>query len=388
MVKTGLEILISEKLSLVKNSRVGLVSHSAAILPDLTDSLEALINAGVNITALFGPEHGYQGAAADAAAVGDSLESRYGLPIFSLYGDIREPNAEMLQNVDVLIVDLQDIGTRFYTFITTMVNVLRGAAKNKKEVIVLDRPNPINGVNVEGPMVKAGYESFIGIGGIPVRHGLTIGELARYMNEEIGAALTVIEMDGWKRAMWFDGTGLPWAATSPAMPHLSTMTVFPGMCLFEGTNLSEGRGTSLPFEICGAPWLNKYKLAHALNDLEISGARFRPIRFMPVAHRFANEECEGVQVYVTKREVFDAFAVGLHVVKACREQNREKFNFLDSSWEGAKPHFDLLAGTPHAREKLLTGESVEEIEQAWADELKEFEEKRQKFLIYEQRLKW
>ncbi|MBI5714285.1 MAG: DUF1343 domain-containing protein [Chloroflexi bacterium] len=388
MVKTGLEILISEKLSLVKDRRVGLVSHSAAILPDLTDSLEALMHTGVNITALFGPEHGYQGAAADAAAVGNSLEARFGLPIFSLYGNIREPNAEMLQNVDVLIVDLQDIGTRFYTFITTMVNVLRGAAKNQKEVVVLDRPNPINGVTIEGPMVKAGYESFIGIGGIPVRHGLTIGELALFMNEEIGAALTVIEMDGWKRAMWFDGTGLPWAATSPAMPHLATMTLFPGMCLFEGTNLSEGRGTSLPFEICGAPWLNKYELAQTLNDLNINGARFRPIRFMPVAHRFANEECEGVQVYVTKREAFEAFATGVHIVKACREQNREKFKFLDSSWEGAKPHFDLLAGTPQVREKLLTEKSVAEIEQIWASELKEFKEKRQKFLIYEQRLRW
>ncbi|MBI5080538.1 MAG: DUF1343 domain-containing protein [Chloroflexi bacterium] len=388
MVKTGLEILISEKLSHVKNKRVGLVSHSAAILPDLTDSLEALMHTGVNITALFGPEHGYQGAAADAAAVGNSLEARFGLPIFSLYGNIREPNAEMLQNVDVLIVDLQDIGTRFYTFITTMVNVLRGAAKNQKEVVVLDRPNPINGVTIEGPMVKAGYESFIGIGGLPVRHGLTIGELALFMNEEIGAALTVIEMDGWKRAMWFDGTGLPWAATSPAMPHLATMTLFPGMCLFEGTNLSEGRGTSLPFEICGAPWLNKYELAQTLNDLNINGARFRPIRFMPVAHRFANEECEGVQVYVTKREAFEAFATGVHIVKACREQNREKFKFLDSSWEGAKPHFDLLAGTPQVREKLLTEKSVAEIEQIWASELKEFKEKRQKFLIYEQRLRW
>ncbi|MEK7441640.1 MAG: DUF1343 domain-containing protein, partial [Chloroflexota bacterium] len=373
MVKTGLDILISEKLSLVKNKRVGLVSHSAAILPDLTDSLEALMSAGVNITALFGPEHGYHGAAADAAAVGDSVDSRFGLPIFSLYGDIREPNAEMLQNVDVLIVDLQDIGTRFYTFITTLVNVVRGAAKNQKEVIVLDRPNPINGVTVEGPMVKAGYESFIGIGGIPVRHGLTIGELARYMNEEIGAALTVIEMDGWKRAMWFDGTGLPWAATSPAMPHLSTMTVFPGMCLFEGTNLSEGRGTSLPFEICGAPWLNKYELAQDLNDLNINGARFRPIRFMPVAHRFANEECEGVQVYVTDRNKFNSLSTGLRVVKACREQN-PKFDFLDSSWEGAKPHFDLLAGTPQVREELLAGKSVDEIERIWIEELKEFEE--------------
>ena len=330
MVKTGLDILISEKLSLVKNKRVGLVSHSAAILPDLTDSLEALMSAGVNITALFGPEHGYHGAAADAAAVGDSVDSRFGLPIFSLYGDIREPNAEMLQNVDVLIVDLQDIGTRFYTFITTLVNVVRGAAKNQKEVIVLDRPNPINGVTVEGPMVKAGYESFIGIGGIPVRHGLTIGELARYMNEEIGAALTVIEMDGWKRAMWFDGTGLPWAATSPAMPHLSTMTVFPGMCLFEGRIFLRDAARHCRLEICGAPWLNKYELAQDLNDLNINGARFRPIRFMPVAHRFANEECEGVQVYVTDRNKFNSLSTGLRVVKACREQN-PKFDFLDSA---------------------------------------------------------
>jgi uncharacterized protein YbbC (DUF1343 family) len=381
MIKTGLEILISEKLSLIKNKRVGLVSHSAAILPNLTDSLEALMRAGVNITALFGPEHGYHGAAADATAVGNTVDSRYGLPIFSLYGDIREPNAEMLKTVDVLIIDLQDIGTRFYTFITTMVNVLRGAAKNQKEVIVLDRPNPINGVNVEGPMVKAGYESFIGIGGIPVRHGLTIGEMAHYMNKEIGAALTIVEMEGWKRAMWFDDTGLPWAATSPAMPHLSTTMVFGGMCLFEGTNLSEGRGTALPFEVCGAPWLDKYALAQTLNDLKIGGARFRPIRFMPVAHRFANEECEGVQLYVTDRNEFNSLTTGLHAVKACRDQN-PKFEFLDSSWEGKQPHFDLLSGSPEAREGILMGQPVSTICQAWTAEITNFQEERQKSLLY------
>ena len=238
--------------------------------PDLTSSVDALLTSKVNLTALYGPEHGISGAAAEGAKIGNVTDARSGLPVFSLYGERREPNEEMLRDVDVLLFDMQDVGVRFYTYISTLFHVLKGAAKNHKEVIILDRPNPITGTRVEGRLIDAGFESFIGIIPIPIRHGMTLGELALYMNTkyEIGATLDVITMQGWKRAMWFDDTGLPWVATSPAIPHFATTILYPGMCLLEGINVSVGRGTALPFEICGAPWIDGNELAEKMNGLK------------------------------------------------------------------------------------------------------------------------
>src|SRR5688500_11104046 len=253
MVKTGLDILVHEQAHLLANQRVGLVSMPAAVLPDFTSSLEALCSGGINVTALFGPEHGFRGAALDGARVSDATDPRTGLPVFSLYGAINEPTAEMLANVDELVFDMQDVGVRFYTYLSTLFYVLRGAGKAGKSVFVLDRPNPSPGSLVAGGSIAPGFESFVGIINIPMRHGMTLGELARYMNTEyaLSADLHVIGMHGWQRDMWFDETALPWIPTSPAMPHLSTATLYPGMCLLEGTNLSLGRGTALPFEVCG-----------------------------------------------------------------------------------------------------------------------------------------
>ncbi len=267
MIDTGLSILLTKRLDLLAGKRVGLISHPAAILPDFTSSLDALRQAGVNLTALFGMEHGFAGSAADGAAIGHAVDARTGLPVFSLYGATKEPTAEMLGRVDVLVYDVQDVGVRFYTFESTLFYALAASGKHGVPLIVLDRPNPINGVAVEGPGIAPGYESFVGIAPIPVRHGLTVGELARYFNAEhaLRADLTVIPMAGWRRAMWFDETGLPWVTTSPAIPHLSTATVYPGTCFIEGTNVSEGRGTALPFEQLGAPWMDAYAAAEALN---------------------------------------------------------------------------------------------------------------------------
>ncbi|HEX9074266.1 MAG TPA: DUF1343 domain-containing protein, partial [Anaerolineae bacterium] len=249
MIQTGLDVLITERLDLVRGRRVGLVTQPAAVRADLTHAVDALLGAGVRLTALFGPEHGWDGSAADGAAVDDAVDARTGLPVYSLYGETREPAAAMLANVDVLAFDMQDVGARFYTFISTLFHILRAAAKNDKAVVVLDRPNPINGAAVEGPLVEPGLESFVGILPIPIRHGLTCGELARYIAGEckLRVDLTVVAMRGWKGTLWFDETGLPWVSPSPAMPHLATATVYPGMCLVEATNLSEGRGTALPF---------------------------------------------------------------------------------------------------------------------------------------------
>jgi uncharacterized protein YbbC (DUF1343 family) len=384
MVQTGLQLLLGESLDLLEGRRVGLVTQPAAVLPDMTSCLDALQHAGVQVTTLFGPEHGFTGSAADGLAVGDAVDLRTGLPVFSLYGPLKEPTPAMLAEVEVLLFDMQDAGVRYYTYLSTLYYVLRGAAQTGRSVVVLDRPNPIGGEQVEGPLVAPGFESFVGIAPLPIRHGMTLGELALYLNGEFGlrANLTVVQMQGWTRDLWFDGTGLPWVPTSPGMPQLSTATVYPGLCLFEGTNLSEGRGTTLPFEQIGAPWLDGYRLAQALNRLELPGVRFRPVHFEPSASKHAGSHCEGVQVHVTDRRRLRAVEVGLHVVAACMAQAPDAFAFLESSWEGSAPQFDLLAGSPKLREGLVAGVPVADLAAAWQDELNAFAAIRQGYLLY------
>ena len=386
MIKTGLDLLVHEQIDLMRGRRVGLVTHPAAVLSDFTGAADAMLRVGIKVTALFGPEHGFDGSAADGAAVGDTIHPRTGLPVFSLYGPTREPTPAMLDaaRVDVLVFDMQDVGSRFYTFISTLFYLLCGAGKVGKPVIVLDRPNPINGARIEGPLVEPGLESFVGIVPIPIRHGLTTGELARYVNTEhqLGADLTVIEMRGWRRDMWYDQTGLPWVILSPAMPKLDTATVYPGMCFIEGTNLSEGRGTGIPFEIVGAPWLDDYELAQVLNRLNLPGVRFRPLYFSPSASKHAGKICCGAQVHVTDRAAFRPTVTGLHVIAACRTQAPAKFEFLKSSWEGRPPHFDLLTGVVAVREGLAAGKPVDEIVAPWAAVEAQFEEKRRPYLLY------
>ena len=377
MVKTGLDILLHKKLSRLRGKRVGLVTHPAAVTPDLTSSVDALLTGKVNLTALYGPEHGISGAAAEGAKIGNVTDARSGLPVFSLYGERREPDEEMLRDVDVLLFDMQDVGVRFYTYISTLFHVLKGAAKNHKEVIILDRPNPITGTRVEGRLIDAGFESFIGIIPIPIRHGMTLGELALYMNTkyEIGATLDVITMQGWKRAMWFDDTGLPWVATSPAIPHFATTILYPGMCLLEGINVSVGRGTALPFEICGAPWIDGNELAEKMNGLKMRGVRFRPINFQPSGNKYANETCGGVQVHVTDREAATPLIVGLELVKTIRA-------LYPSQFQWNVRHFDILSGSSRARESIEANESAQAIYKTWQTAASKFRRERKKFLLY------
>ncbi len=384
MVRTGLEILLTCQQDLLKHSRVGLVTHPPAVLPDLTNAVDALLGAGVHLAALFGPEHGFNAAAADGAAVEDALDARTGLPVYSLYGPVKEPTPAMLAGVDTLVFDMQDVGARFYTFISTLFYTLRGAAAAGKRVVVLDRPNPLTGCITAGPTVEPGYVSFVGIAPLPIRHGLTTGELARYFNAEFDfhADLKVVPLEGWQRSMWFDQTGLPWVQLSPGMPHLSTAIVYPGTCFLEGTNLSEGRGTSLPFEIAGAPWLDGRRLALALNTLELPGVRFRAVTFVPTSSKHAGQVCRGVQLHVTDREAFEPITAGLYLVAACREQAAREFQFLSSSWEGGKPHFDLLAGSAGPREGLAAGQPVDEIVRGWNKDREHLEMIRQKSLLY------
>jgi len=376
VIKTGLDILVHEQAHLLENQRVGLVSMPAAVMPDLTSSLEALRKVDTNVTALFGPEHGFGGAALNGAKVGDVTDPRTGLPVFSLYGQHYEPTSEMLAAIDVFVFDMQDVGVRFYTYLSTLFYILKAAGKVAKPVYLLDRPNPITGEIIEGGEIEPGFESFVGVVNIPIRHGMTLGELAQFMNAEyaLAADLHIVAMQNWRRGMWFDETELPWVPTSPAMPHLSTATLYPGMCLLEGTNLSLGRGTSLPFEICGAPWLNSYSLAEEINSLNLPGVRFRPIMFTPSASSHAGTECQGVQIHIIDRDALRPVSMALNLIAVVRRMAGEAW-----AWN---PHFERLAGGSGARSALEAGTSVAEITVACAESISSFIYQREKHLLY------
>lgn len=384
MIKTGLEVLVTQEGERLRGHRIGLVTQSAAILPDVRSSVDALLDAGATLTALFGPEHGIDGASADAARIDHAVHEWLGIPIFSLYGAQHEPTPAMLAQVDLLVFDMQDVGVRFYTYLSTLFYVLRSAGAAGAPVLLLDRPNPISGVQVEGPLLEPECQSFVGMLSLPIRHGMTLGELACMINDEarLGADLTVLPMQGWRRSMWFDETGLPWAPTSPGIPQLSTAVVYPGACLVEGTTLSEGRGTALPFEVVGAPWLDGERLARTLNRLNLPGVRFRPVRFTPTDNKHAQLPCAGVQWHVLDRTEFCPVVTGVHVVAAIRSQHPDRFEFLATSWEGRPPHFDLLMGNARVRAGLEQGVSVEELTADWPTVAEQFHRRRHPYLLY------
>ncbi len=376
IVQTGLEQWVNNPDPALGKLRLGLVSHPAAVLPDFTGAVDALRKAGYQLTALFGPEHGFGGAAADGAHVADASDPHTGLPIYSLYGATKEPSEQALARVDALVFDMQDVGVRFYTYLSTLFYILKAAGKAGKPVYLLDRPNPVTGEILEGGAVEPGFESFVGVVNLPIRHGMTLGELANFLNAEhaLGAELHIVTMKNWQRGMWFDQTGLPWVPTSPAMPHLSTAILYPGMCLLEGCNLSLGRGTSLPFEICGAPWLDAYALAEQMNALDLPGVRFRPILFTPSASNQAGQECQGVQVHVTNRETFRSVRMALNLMATV-------WRMSGAAWAW-KPHFERLAGSGWVRSTLETENGVGEVLARWAESSAGFVHQREKYLLY------
>jgi beta-N-acetylhexosaminidase len=385
MVRTGLSMLLDERLDSLSGCKVGIVSHAAAVTPNLTGILDALRSRGVQVTALFGPEHGFGGTAADGKAVGNTIDSYTKIPVFSLYGDKREPDAQMLENVDSLVVDFQDVGVRFYTYLSTLFYVIRASGKHRLPVLVLDRPNPIAGIQIEGPFIEPGFESFVGIvKELPIRHGMTMGELSRYLNGEysLGAQLTVVPMEGWSRSMWFDQTGLPWVSPSPAIPSLAAAIVYPGTCFVEGTNLSEGRGTALPFEVIGAPWIDGRTLAEEMNRLALPGVRFRQVSFEPSASKHAGRICSGVQLHVLDREAFRPVITGLYLVAGCQALAPDHFAFLEHSWEGHPCHMDLLAGSAHIREHITLRHPVASLLEEWRPFEDQFAVLRKPYLLY------
>ncbi len=385
-VTLGLETLLGSTLG--AGRRVGLVANPASVDSLVRHSADRLADAAtMTLAALFGPQHGFNADVQDnMVETGHGRDQRRRVPVYSLYSETREPTAEMLSGLDDLVIDLQDVGARIYTYIYTMANCLRAAARHGVHVIVCDRPNPIGGVQVQGPMLEPGYESFVGQFPIPMRHGMTIGELARLFNEHfaIGARLSVVPMAGWQRAMYFDETGLPWVMPSPNMPTLDTAIVYPGMVLYEGTNLSEGRGTTRPFEISGAPWIDARELADRMNAGRLGGAWFRPVGFEPTFQKHARQPCGGCQIHVLDRRAFEPVLTGVALLAEYRRQDPQRFAWRQPpyEYEHAKMPIDILAGSDRLRRQIEADVPARDIAASWADEVQTFRKVREKFLMY------
>jgi len=387
-VRPGIEILLEKERNLIRGARIGVVVHPASVLPDLRHTADALAGpAEWNLVSLFGPQHGARGEKQD-----NMIESEFyrdpdtGLPVHSLYGDTRRPTAEMMEDIDVLLFDLQDAGTRVYTFIYTMAYCMEACAAYGKRMIILDRPNPVNGRQVEGNLLNERYRSFVGFYPIPMRHGMTTGELARLFNSEfgIGCDLTVVPMDGWRRAAWFDQTGLPWVQPSPNLPTLDTATVYPGMVLVEGTRLSEGRGTTRPFEYVGAPFIRSREYAETLNSAGLPGVWFRPAYFQPTFQKWAGTMCGGVQIHVKDREMFEPYLTGIAVISAARALYPEEFEWRNPpyEYEQVKLPIEILCGGAEIPQMIRDGIPLDKVRQSWQDDLASFISRRKPYLIY------
>jgi uncharacterized protein YbbC (DUF1343 family) len=383
-VKTGLDILLDHRIPSLKGARVGFLCHQASVDAQLRHGIQRLRSKKVHLTTLFAPEHGLWGIAQDQIPVSSVSEGT--LPVHSLYGDHRYPHADTLSEIDVLICDLQDVGSRYYTFIWTMALAMQACARFGKKFIVLDRPNPINGVTLEGPVLDPEYASFVGLYPVPVRHGMTIGEIALWVNHglEIDADLEVIPMTGWKRSMAFEETGLPWVLPSPNMPTVDTAWIYPGGCLIEGTLLSEGRGTTRPFELIGAPYIEPDVLANSLNKDKLPGLLFRPCRIEPTFHKFQGQSCGAVQIHVTDRRKVKSFMAYLKLIQRVRELYPKDFGWRPPpyEYETEKLPFDILCGNDSIRKTMEYGGSLDSLEREWQGDLARFSRERKPFLLY------
>jgi uncharacterized protein YbbC (DUF1343 family) len=403
-LKLGVEVFLEKHLDLVKGKKVGLITNPSGVDSRLRSTTDLFRNnPDIQLVALYAPEHGVRGNAQAGEYVPFYMDEKFKIPVFSLYGQSMKPQPGMLKNidgymrsfdtthtgkklessmtkdVDFLVYDIQDVGTRVYTYESTMAYAMQACAESGIDFIVLDRPNPINGLNMEGPILEyPEYSSPVGIYPVPLRFGMTIGELAKLYNErflEKKAKLTVILMEGWKRDMWYDQTGLPWVIPSPNMPTLDTATVYPGQVFLEGTNISEGRGTTRPFEIFGAPWIDGNELTRKLNALGLPGVIFREQWFNPTFSKFKEELCSGAQIHITDRIAYRPLETTLHIIKTIRDMYPDKFQFHEK-------YYDKIMGTSKVREAMLKGIAVEDIVAGFQDGLKTFSEQRQPFLLY------
>lgn len=387
-VKLGLEVLIDSRLDLIKDARIGLIVNPASINSQFDHTADLFHkHSNINLTTLFGPQHGIRGETQDNMIEWKSFrDSRTALPCYSLYGETRKPTPDMLADIDTLVFDVPDVGTRVYTFIYTMALAMESAREGGKRFIVLDRPNPIGGLESEGNIHEAEFRSFVGMFPIPMRHAMTAGELALMFNRKFGIEcdLHIVEMEGWRREMWYDETQLPWVMTSPNIPTPDTATVYPGGVMFEGTLVSEGRGTTRPFEIIGAPYIEAYNLVEELKKDSLPGVIFRPMHFQPTFHKFTSEICGGLQIHVTDRDVFKPVITGVAIISAINRLYPDKFEWQKPPYEYVydKLPFDVINGTSRLREQIEAGLSAAEIEAGWHEGINKFAEMRSEYLLY------
>ena len=386
-VESGLEVLVHRRRHLLRGRRFGLLAHQASIDSRFAHAATLLGDLpGARLVRIFAPEHGLWGAVQDHALVRPARDPVTGLPIVSLYGTRRAPTPAMLHGLDAVVIDLQDVGARYYTFAWTMALTMRACGRAGVDVVVLDRPNPLGGELTEGNIPDPAFASFVGLYPLPARHGLTIGELARYLTLEhaLPCALTVVEMRGWRRGMSWSDTGLPWVPPSPNMPTVDTAHVYPGGCLLEGSNLSEGRGTTRPFEWVGAPYLDAHAYAAALKAAALPGVQFRPARFTPTFHKWAGRLCGGVQIHVTDHARFQPFLTGLALLAVARRLAPRQFRWRRPPYEFERRllPIDILCGTDAIRRAIERGQSLRGIEQSWQRDLGLWRRRRSVCLLY------
>jgi len=385
-VRLGSERLLDSRA--LDGKRVGVVCNPASVDHELRHVVDRIAaHPTARLAAIFGPQHGFRSDVQD-----NMIETAHGhdeirrVPIHSLYSETREPTPAMLKDLDLLVIDLQDVGVRIYTYIYTMANCLKAARRQGLDVIVCDRPNPVGGAQVEGPVLVNGWESFVGMYPIPMRHGLTIGEVARLFNEHfgIGATLEIVAMEGWRRDMYFDATDLTWIISSPNIPTFETTVVYPGTVLFEGTNVSEARGTTRPFELVGAPWVVAERFADAMNRRDLPGVFFRPVVFEPTFHKHAGKACAGVQIHPLDRRTFRPVESAVALIESFRAVDPDQFKWKDPPYEYEleKNPFDVLAGSSQLREQLEAGISARDIARSWESPVEAFMKIRERFLLY------
>ena len=384
MVILGNERLCSRAyIHLIRGRRVGLITNHSGVDSRLRATADQLHASGIaQLVALFGPEHGVRGDAADGASVGSGRDPGTGVPVYSLYGETRKPSPQMLQDVEVMLFDIQDVGVRFYTYLYTMSLGMEACAAQGIRFVVLDRPNPLGGERVDGNVLDPEFSSFVGLFPIPIQYGMTIGELAQLFNAEfgLGSQLTVIPMEGWRRSMLWRDTGIPWVAPSPNMPTEDTASVYPGTCFFEGTNVSEGRGTTRPFEQIGAPYVDGPLLAAEMNHMELPGVLFRALYFQPAFSKHQGRTCQGVQLHVVDRDVYQPVRSGFELLAAVRRLWSDDFSWRTTS--GDIYNFDALAGTDTTRKRIEAGEDIGAMLRRWDDDRHHFADQRQKALLY------
>jgi uncharacterized protein YbbC (DUF1343 family) len=388
--RLGIDRIEEEWPKELKGAKVALLVHQASVNSNLRYTWDVFSHFDkVKVKALLAPQHGLFGETQDNMIEWEDFrDPSTGLPVYSLYGKSRKPLPYMLEGIDGIVVDLQDVGSRYYTYIWTLYLVMESALENGKFVVVLDRPNPIGGLEVEGPVLEETYSSFVGLKPLPVRHGMTIGEIAllfkgAYLRD---INLFVLKMENWSRNYFWEDTGLEWVNPSPNMPSEKTALLYPGICLLEATNVSEGRGTTRPFEILGAPFINPYELVEALENYSLEGVYFRPLYFIPTFNKFAGEKCGGLQIHITDKKALKPFKIGVVIIKVIKELYPDHFRWREPpyEYEFEKLPIDILAGSNHLREALDRGDLIEEIEAWWKLEGEVFNKKvRSKYLIYE-----